>query len=163
MGRSGACPVSGSPSWNDDARAGWIAPAGVAGYLAALAVLACLPEGALFRSPFRQPYGCRFEGGLRLGFLTAGLMALNLLRDATGGRDAGLQGDSRPRPEPGPGAGPGAGWRRGPTRWAGRAALAVLLWGSVVPVVARGAAPMSPCTRPRTAEAASGCTTRTRS
>jgi fatty acid desaturase len=67
-------------------RTGWILPAGAVGYLAALIVLALLPEDALFRSPFRQPYGCRFEGGLRLGFLTAGLMALNVLRHATDGR-----------------------------------------------------------------------------
>jgi fatty acid desaturase len=48
-------------------------------------VAAVLPAWAFFPSPFREPYSPRVGGILRLGYFTALLVVLGLLRAATGG------------------------------------------------------------------------------
>jgi fatty acid desaturase len=59
---------------------------GLGGTLVVLAVASALPEWAFFRSPFRQPYSSRASGVLRLVTYSWFIVALGLLRAATGGR-----------------------------------------------------------------------------
>jgi fatty acid desaturase len=69
-------------------RASWLVPAGMAG-IALVAVVAWrLPEKAIFRSPFRQAYGPRVGGVLRLAYLTIAMVVLASLRHATDGKSA---------------------------------------------------------------------------
>ena len=66
----------------------WIVPAGLLGMsLAAIAAYA-LPDWAVFSSPFRQAYSCRFAGAARLCFFTVVMMALAAIRWATSGHSA---------------------------------------------------------------------------
>jgi fatty acid desaturase len=64
----------------------WLVHEGLMGTLLILVVGALLPERAYFPTPFRQPYSPRVSGGLRLLYYTWLLVALGLLRVATGGR-----------------------------------------------------------------------------
>jgi fatty acid desaturase len=66
--------------------ADWLIPAGVIGVALVAAVTYALPDRVLFQSPFRQPYSPRFAGVLRLGTFTILLVALGLIRVASGGR-----------------------------------------------------------------------------
>ncbi len=62
-----------------------IIPAGLLGMgLAALATH-CLPDWAIYRSPFRHAYSPRFASAVRLGFYTIVLSILAYIRWATGG------------------------------------------------------------------------------
>jgi hypothetical protein len=67
---------------------GWMLPGGLLAVLVAAGVAAVLPDGAFFPSPLRQPYSPRVAGVLRLAYFTALLIALGLLRPATGGRSS---------------------------------------------------------------------------
>jgi fatty acid desaturase len=64
----------------------WLVPAGLVGLSMVAAVSYLLPDRFVFRSPFRQPYSSRFAGVLRLGAYTALLVAMGLVREATGAR-----------------------------------------------------------------------------
>jgi fatty acid desaturase len=66
----------------------WLVPAGVIGMVLATVVTYALPDWAIFQSPFRQAYSTRFAGVLRLGYFTALLVALGLLRPLTGGHSS---------------------------------------------------------------------------
>jgi fatty acid desaturase len=67
-------------------RGGWLLGEGVVGAAVVLIVGALLPARAFFPSPFRQPFSSRVAGVLRLLVYTGVLTALNVLREATGGR-----------------------------------------------------------------------------
>jgi fatty acid desaturase len=67
-------------------RPGWLVYEGVVGTLTVVALAAALPARAFFPSPFRQVYSARSAGALRLICYTWLLVALGLLRVATGGR-----------------------------------------------------------------------------
>ena len=64
----------------------WLIPAGLVGLAIIAAASYSLPDRFVFRSPFRRPYSARFAGVLRLGVFTSLLVALGLLREATGAR-----------------------------------------------------------------------------
>ena len=65
-------------------RIAWVIPAGLAGMALVVAVLWTLPDRALFRPPFRQPYSTRFASAARLGFWTLALVGMSLMRWETG-------------------------------------------------------------------------------
>jgi fatty acid desaturase len=67
-------------------RPGWLVYEGVIGTLTVLGVAAALPGRAFFPNPFRQAYSARTAGALRLSYYTWFLVALGLLRAASGGR-----------------------------------------------------------------------------
>ncbi len=62
-----------------------IIPAGLIGMGLAALVTHCLPDWAIYRSPFRHAYPPRFASGVRLGFYTTVLSILAYIRWATGG------------------------------------------------------------------------------
>ena len=64
----------------------WLIPAGLMALGGVAVVLRWLPDRFLFRAPLRQPFSPRTASLLRLGFYTAALVCLGLLREATGGR-----------------------------------------------------------------------------
>ena len=66
-------------------RAGWIIPAGLIGMILAGFTTYALPDWAVFSSPFRQAYSCRFAGVARLCYFSVVLMALAELRLITAG------------------------------------------------------------------------------
>ena len=61
-------------------------PAALMGVCLVAMVAYTLPDRAIFRSPFRQPYSPRFAAVLRLGWFSALLVVLGILREATQGR-----------------------------------------------------------------------------
>jgi fatty acid desaturase len=63
-----------------------LVPGGVIGTGVVLAAVWMLPRWVFFQSPFRQPYSGRVSGLLRLTCYTWFIVALGLLRAATGGR-----------------------------------------------------------------------------
>ena len=67
---------------------GWIVPAGFVGICLASMAAYAIPDWAVFSSPFRQAYSCRFAGAVRLGFFTVMMMALAALRWASPGHTA---------------------------------------------------------------------------
>ena len=56
-------------------RAGWIIPAGLMGMILAGLTTYALPDWAVFSSPFRQAYSCRFAGVARLCYFSVVIMA----------------------------------------------------------------------------------------
>ncbi len=69
-------------------RAGWIIPAGLMGMILAGFITYALPDWAVFSSPFRQAYSCRFAGLARLCYFSVVLMALAAIRPITAGHSA---------------------------------------------------------------------------
>ena len=69
-------------------RAHWLTPLGLTTFAFAAITIRLLPDWAMFRSPFRQPYSERVAGVMRIGFFTALFVALTLLRTATLGKSA---------------------------------------------------------------------------
>ena len=63
-------------------------PGGLACVFMAGVVIALLPDWAMFRSPFRQPYSERLAGLIRIASFTALLVVLGLLRAPTAARSA---------------------------------------------------------------------------
>jgi fatty acid desaturase len=61
-------------------RSSWIVPTGVVGMIAASLGAWALPAWALFSSPFRQAYSCRFASAARLCYFTIVFMALAIVR-----------------------------------------------------------------------------------
>ncbi len=57
----------------------WLIPTWFIGLVGVVLVMRQLPDSAMFRSPFRQPYDERVAGLMRLAFLTGGLVMLGLL------------------------------------------------------------------------------------
>ncbi len=80
--------IAGQYSLTRSGRADWLIPAGLIAWGGASLVIALLPGWATFRSPFRQPYSTRFGGIVRLGLITATLVALGWLHHVTHGRSA---------------------------------------------------------------------------
>lgn len=66
----------------------WIVPAGLLGMGLAAVTTYALPDWAVFSSPFRQAYSCRFAGAVRLGFFTVVMMVLAVIRWASSGHFA---------------------------------------------------------------------------
>jgi hypothetical protein len=66
-------------------RLGWIVPTGLVGMIVACLGASTLPAWALFSSPFRQAYSCRFASAARLCFFTVVFMALAIVRVKTSG------------------------------------------------------------------------------
>jgi fatty acid desaturase len=66
-------------------KAGWIIPAGLMGMILAGCTTYALPDWAVFSSPFRQAYSCRFAGVARLCYFSMVLMALAAIRPITAG------------------------------------------------------------------------------
>src|SRR5208283_3429191 len=66
-------------------RAGWIIPAGLMGMILAGFTTYALPDWAVFSSPFRQAYSCRFAGVARLCYFSLVVMALAAIRLITAG------------------------------------------------------------------------------
>ncbi len=62
-----------------------IIPTALLGIGLAALVVSCLPEPAIYRSPFRQVYSPRAASALRLGFYTTVLSILAYIRWASGG------------------------------------------------------------------------------
>jgi fatty acid desaturase len=60
----------------------------LAGMLLSVAATYAIPAWAIFSSPFRQAYSCRFAAAVRLSFFSLVIMALALLRFATSGHSA---------------------------------------------------------------------------
>ncbi len=69
-------------------RSAWLIPLGIAGVTVSGLVIWLLPDWAIFRSPFRQPYSERVAGLMRLAFYTVLFTVLGLLRIETAGRSA---------------------------------------------------------------------------
>jgi fatty acid desaturase len=67
-------------------RSGWIIPVGLTGMAGSSLAVYVLPDWALFRSPFRQVYSCRFAALVRLCFLTALMVVLAMAGWASSGR-----------------------------------------------------------------------------
>ena len=67
-------------------RPGWMVPAGLIGMIGSGLIVLVLPDWALFRSPFRQVYSCRFAAFLRICFLTGVMAVLAMAGWATAGR-----------------------------------------------------------------------------
>ena len=63
-------------------------PAGLIAVTLAAVVIRLLPDRAMFRSPFRQPYSPRFAAVARLAYFTALLVIMGLMRSATEGRSS---------------------------------------------------------------------------
>ncbi|MGO9470841.1 MAG: fatty acid desaturase family protein [Isosphaeraceae bacterium] len=63
----------------------WIIPTGFCGMGLAALITYCLPDWAIYRSPFRHAYSPRFASAVRLSFYTTVLSALAYIRWATGG------------------------------------------------------------------------------
>jgi fatty acid desaturase len=66
----------------------WVVPAGMTGLTFAAVITYVLPDWAVFSSPFRQAYSCRFAGVARLGFFTVVMIALAVIRWASSGHSA---------------------------------------------------------------------------
>ena len=64
----------------------WLIPAGVIGMGLVAVVIRSIPDRWLFRAPLRQPFSPRKASCLRLGYYTAVLVGLALVREWTGGR-----------------------------------------------------------------------------
>jgi fatty acid desaturase len=62
--------------------------AGLTGMLLAVAVTCSLPGRAIFSSPFRHAYSCRFCAAMRLCYFSVVITALAVLRTATSGHSA---------------------------------------------------------------------------
>lgn len=69
-------------------RPAWIVPFGLLGMILAATATYALPDWAVFTSPFRQAYSCRFAGSVRLCFFTVVMMALAGIRWASSGHAA---------------------------------------------------------------------------
>jgi fatty acid desaturase len=65
-----------------------IVQAGILGMLLVAAGVHVLPSWAIFSSPFRQAYSCRFAAVVRLCYFTVLIMSLTALRWATDGHSA---------------------------------------------------------------------------
>jgi fatty acid desaturase len=65
---------------------GWLVPAGLVGAVGSGLVVLALPDWALFRSPFRQVYSCRFAAFLRICFLTSVMVVAAMAGWASSGR-----------------------------------------------------------------------------
>jgi fatty acid desaturase len=69
-------------------RPGWMVPAGLIGMIGSGLVVRVLPDWAIFRSPFRQVYSCRFAAFLRTCFLTVVMVGLAMAGWASSGRSS---------------------------------------------------------------------------